>query len=82
MSNSSIWPKDRTLPVATTSGQSGPGSNGNEEVLCIPQCSSVTDASPSDCLMSYQGHSLGGGLPLCKDTVGVFYSTHWLGCCR
>ena len=36
-----------SLTVTTTLGQSGPGSNGNEEVLHIPQ-SSRTGASPSD----------------------------------
>ena len=40
--NSSIWPIDETL-----TGQSGPGSNGHEGVLHIPQ-SSRTGASPSD----------------------------------
>ena len=56
--NSSIWPKDRTLSSATTLGQSGSGSNSNsnEGVLHIPQ-SSKTGASPSDCFMSYPGHS-------------------------
>ena len=33
-------------------GQSGPGSNGNEGVLKIPQSSSITETSPL-------GHSLG-----------------------
>ena len=37
MSNSSIWPIDRTLLSATTPGQSEPGSNGNQGVLCISQ---------------------------------------------
>ena len=37
--------------------QSEPGSDGNEGVLRIPQ--SITGASPSDCLVSYQEHSLG-----------------------
>ena len=37
MSNSSIGPIDRTLSGATTLGQSGPGSNGNEEVFHIPE---------------------------------------------
>ena len=56
-------------------GQSGPGSNGNEGVLCIPQIPSITGTPPSDCLMLYLGHSLGGGvLPLCRDAVSVFYS--------
>ena len=61
MSNSSIWPIDRTLSDATTQGQSGPRSNGNEGVLHISQ-GSRTGASPSGSLMSYPGHSLGGGL--------------------
>ena len=52
---SSIWPIDRTLSGATTPGQSGPGSDGNEGVLHIPHSSRLTGAPPSDCL----GHSLG-----------------------
>ena len=39
MSNSFIWPIDRTLSGATNQGQSGLGSNGNEGVLHIPQLS-------------------------------------------
>ena len=58
MSNSSIWPIESTLSGATTPGQSGLGSNGNEGVLCIPQSLSITGASPSDCLVSYPGHFL------------------------
>ena len=61
MSNSSIWLIDRTLSGASNLGKSGPGSDGNE-VLHIPQSSSITGASPSDCLMSYLGHLLGRGL--------------------
>ena len=80
MSNSSIWPIDRTLLGATTLGQSELGSNSNEEVLHIPQSSSITEASPSDCLVLYPGHSLGGGvLPLCRDAVSAFYSPIWKG---
>ena len=45
-------------------GQSGPGSDGNEGVLRIPQSSCITGTSPSDCLVSYPGHSF-----------GVFYSS-------
>ena len=33
----SIWPIDESLIGTTTTGQSGPGSNGNEVVLYIPQ---------------------------------------------
>ena len=52
ISNNSIWPIDRILLGATTLGQSGPGSDGNEGVLCILQSSCITEASPSDCLVS------------------------------
>ena len=58
MSNSSIWPIDRTLSGATTPGLNGSGNDGNKGVLHIPQSSNVTEASQSNCLMSYPGHSL------------------------
>ena len=51
-----------TLSGATTPGQSGPGSDGNKGVFRIPQCSCIAGTSPSDCLVLYPGHSLGGGL--------------------
>ena len=54
-----IRPIDKTLSSATTRGLSGPGSDGNKGVLHIPQSSSITGASPSDCLVSYPGHLLG-----------------------
>ena len=57
------------LSGATIPGQSGPGSNGNEGVLRIPQNLSITGTLPSDCLVSYPGHSLGVGF-----AVGVYYS--------
>ena len=47
-----------TLSVATTPGRSGPGSHGNEGVLRILQSSSIIGTSPSNCLVSYTGHSL------------------------
>ena len=53
-----IWPINRTLLSATTPDSSGPGSNGNKGVLCIPQSSSITGPSRSDCLVSYLGHLL------------------------
>ena len=72
MSNSSIQSRDRTLSGAITQGQSGPGSNGKERVLHIPQ-SSRTEASLSDCLVSYPAHLLEVGvLLLCRDKVGAF----------
>ena len=45
--NSSISPIDATLTGTTTPTQSGPGSNGTEGVLHIPQNPRV-GASPSD----------------------------------
>ena len=60
-------------------GQSGPGSDGNEGVLRIPQSSSIAGTSLSNCLVSYPEHSLGGVLPLCREAVGVFYSPSRLG---
>ena len=56
---SSIWPIDTTLSDATTLGQRGPGSDGNEEVFRNSQGSNITETSPSDCLVSYPEHSLG-----------------------
>ena len=79
MQFSSIWPIDRNLTGATSPGQSGPGSDSNEEVLSILQISSISAASPSDCLVSYPGHSLEGVLPLYRETVGVFYCLSRLG---
>ena len=69
---------DRALSGATIPGQSGPGSNNNEEVLHIPQRSSITGTSPSDCLVSYPG-LIGEVLPLCKGAVSVFYIPSQLG---
>ena len=61
------------LSGATTLGQSGPGSNGNEGVLCIHQSASITGTSPSDCLVSYPGYSLGESYP--SEKMQSVYST-------
>ena len=45
MTNSSFWHIDRIILGATTPGQSGPGSYGNEGIFNIPQISK-TGASP------------------------------------
>ena len=45
---SSIWPIVWTLSRDTTTGQSEPGGDDNEGVLCIPQSSSITGKQPSD----------------------------------
>ena len=63
MSNSSISTIDRTLSGSTIQSQSGPVSNGNEGVLHIPQSSSITGASLSDCLVSYLGQFSGESYP-------------------
>ena len=52
-----------TLSGATAPGQSEPMSDGNEGVLRIPQSSSIIEASPSDCLVSYLVHLLGECYP-------------------
>ena len=59
MSNSSFLPIDRTLSGAIVPVQSGHGGDGNEGVLCIPTSFSITEASSSDYLVLYSGHSLG-----------------------
>ena len=71
-------PIDRALLSAITQGQNGPGSNSNEEVLLIPQSSSIIGTSQSDCLVSYAGQSW-GSLPLCRGAVNVFYRPNRLG---
>ena len=43
---------DKTLSDASTTGQSGPRSNGSGGVLHIPHNSSITGASPSDFVVS------------------------------
>ena len=79
MQFTSIWPVDRTLSAATIQGQSGPGSDSNEGLLGIPQCTSNAGTSPSNCLVSYPAHSLSGVLSLCREVVSVFYSPSRLG---
>ena len=81
---SSIWPIERTLSGATTPGPNGPGSDGNEGVLHIPQSSSITGASLSVCLVSYPGHSLEGSYPFAEkqwvySTVPANRAIHILG---
>ena len=70
----SIRPIDRTLTGATAPDQSRPENNSNEKVLHIPQNSSITEATPSDCLVSYLGYFgvCGGGfLPLQKCSLCI-----------
>ena len=43
-----------TLSVAATESQNGPWSNGNEGAVHIPQISSFTGVSQSDCFLQLQ----------------------------
>ena len=58
------WPIDRILSGANIPGHSGPGSEGCEGVLRIPQNSIITGTSLSDYLVSYRRQSLGDITPL------------------
>ena len=79
MSNSSIWSLNKTLSGATTRGQSGHGSDGNEGVLCIPKssCNYWSLVIRSFSLISRT--LIVRVLPLCRDIVGVFCSPSQLG---
>ena len=69
---------DRALSGASTPGHSGPGSDGNEGVLRIPQSSSIVGTSPSDCLVLYPGHSLWGSYPSAeKQSVYSTATANW-----
>ena len=69
---SSVWPIDNTLSGATTPGQSGPGSDGNEGLLRIPESSSITETSIWYCFVSYPGHSLGEGYYPSAEVLSVY----------
>ena len=79
MQFSCILPIERTLSDATTPGQSEPGNDGNEEVLRVPQRSSITGTSPSDCLVSYPGYSLGRGSYPSAEVQSVYSGQNDLG---
>ena len=71
LSISTQFSSNLTLSGATTPGQSGPGSDGNKK---LQHYWSLTIR-----LFSVISRTLVGGvLPLCRDSVGVFYSPSWL----
>ena len=74
---SSIWSIDKTLSGATTPDLSGPGSKGNKGILCIPQSSSITGASPSDYLVPYPGYWLSESYPF-VEMQSVYSIKTWL----
>ena len=53
----------RALSGATTPGQRGPDSDGNEVALCIPQNSSIKRPSPSDSYPSADIQSVHSTIP-------------------
>ena len=65
---SSIQPIDWTLSGAIT-----PSQDDNEGVLRIPQNSNITEASPSEFIVPYPGHSAGKSHPSAE--VQSVYST-------
>ena len=75
---SSICPIDRTLSGATTPGQSELGSDGNKEVLHIPQSSRITEPY-HQIILCHIRTLIGGVLPLCRGAVSVFYRPSQLG---
>ena len=60
---SSIRSIDWSLSGVSSLGLRGPGNGGNKGVLRISQSVSIGGASPSDCLVSYPGPSLGESCP-------------------
>ena len=66
---------DRALSGATIPGQNGPGSDGYERVLHIPQSSYITRTSPSDFLVSYIQDTRWGGGSYSSEEVQSVYST-------
>ena len=63
---------------AITPSQSEPGSDGNEGVLQIPQSSSITGTSPSDCFVLYPAHSLAGRSSREKQSVHSTATADWV----
>ena len=63
------------MSSATTSGQSRPGSDGNKGALRIPQSSRIIEASPSNCLVKYPGHSLWRGESYSSAEIQSVHST-------
>ena len=53
------WLIDRTISDSASTVQRGPESDDNNMVFYILQSSRITEASPSDFLVSYLGYTLG-----------------------
>ena len=75
MQLTSIWHIQRTLSSVTTPDQIGSGSDGNEEVLRIPQSSNITGTSQSDRLVISRTFVGGGVLPPSAEKQSVYFTT-------
>ena len=83
MSNGSTCPIDRTQSAAPTPSPSEPRWDGNEQVLRLPQCSCITGASPSDCLLLGDGfYSSSRMLSVCSTASADLAITYVGGCPR
>ena len=71
-------PEIGPLSDAITLGQTGPGSDGNEEVLHIPQSSSFT-LNLTIRLLSFISRTLLGGVSYLSTEMQSVYSTAQLG---
>ena len=71
---SHIWPTNRTQSGTNTLGKSGPKSESNEGIFLIPQTSSITGDSLSDCSMSYAGESLWRGVLTFAEMLSVYFT--------
>ena len=78
MSNSSIWSIDRTRVSATTPGQSGPWSNGNEGYIAFLKSLALLELHCLIVLCQIR-ILVGGILPLSRDVVGVFFGPGRMG---
>ena len=65
-----IWPIDSALGATIPE----PGSDSYDGLLCIPQSSSITETSTSDCLVLYLGHALGESYPS-TEMQSVYFAT-------
>ena len=71
--NGFILTIDGILTIATTPGQSRPGSNGNDGVLCIPNAPAILE--PHHQIVYCDIHVIRGVvLSLCRESIGVFCS--------
>ena len=65
---------ERTLSGTTTLSQSGPGSDGNEWVLCIPKPPELLKPHHQIVYCRIQDTRWADVLPLSREAVGLFYS--------